>query len=169
MLKRNSRADKPNTIWRTDFTYIHKTDGTMRYNCAIIDLYNRAVVATITGKEITSELALQTLKSALRFRIQNNLILHSDQGSQFTSKEFTDFCKKMNITQNMSKAGCPYDNAVMERYFNTLKSELINQHYFNNDAELERKIQKFAFWWYNRRRPHSYKGGIPPMKVKKSV
>ena len=81
MLKRNFRADKPNTIWRTDFTYIHKTDGTMRYNCAIIDLYNRAVVATITGKEITSELALQTLKNALRFQIKIIFYIQKNKNS----------------------------------------------------------------------------------------
>ena len=78
----------------------------------------------------TADLAIRTVKKALESQpaIKGKLILHSDQGSQYTSKEFTDFCTKAGITQSMSKAGYPYDNAPMERYYNTLKNELIYQH-----------------------------------------
>lgn len=167
LLKRNFKAEKSNTIFCTDFTYIKMADGTMRYNCSIIDLFNRGIVASLNGKEMSAELAVKTLKKAIRNKRQNELIIHSDQGSQFTSKEFTDFCKRMNITQSMNKAGCPYDNAVMERYFNTLKNELIYHHSLRTDEELESKIYDFTFLWYNRKRPHSYNGGVPPMRVKR--
>jgi len=93
----------------------------VRYNCTIIDLYERSVVTSITGRHITSDLAIRTLQKALDLQstINDGLILHSDQGVQYTSKAFTEFCESVNVTQSMSKAGCPYDNAPMERYFNT--------------------------------------------------
>jgi transposase InsO family protein len=68
-----------------------------------------------------SDLAIRTLQKALASqpKITGDLILHSDQGTQYTSKAFIEFCESVNITQSMSKAGYPYDNAPMERYFNT--------------------------------------------------
>ena len=83
-------------------------------------------------------------------------MVHSDQGSQYTSKEFTEFCEGLGITQSMSKAGYPYDNAPMERYFNTLKNELINHHYYHTDEELYTAIEEYAYVEYNHVRPHSY-------------
>ena len=78
----------------------------------------------------------------------SKLLLHSDQGSQYTSKEFTKFCGKLGIEQSMSKAGYPYDNAPMERYFNTLKNDLIYQHYYCTImAQLSR--QKFDVFIMN--------------------
>jgi len=83
-------------------------------NCSVIDLYDRSIVASINGKEITSELAVSTVNKALALQpaLKGQLILHSDQGSQFTSKEFVEFCETVHITQSMSKAGYPYDNAL---------------------------------------------------------
>jgi len=90
-------------------------------------LYDRSVIASVNGDHITTELAIEALKLAIqRHKPGQGLILHSDQGSQFTSKEFHDFCQNMNIQQSMSRAGCPYDNAPMERYYNTLKNEHVN-------------------------------------------
>ena len=72
------------------------------------------------------------------------ILLHSDQGSQYTSKEFTEFCEKLGIEQSMSKAGYPYDNGPMERYFNTLKNDLIYQHYYRAEDELYTAVEEFA-------------------------
>ena len=77
-------------------------------------------------RNITSDLAIRTLQKALNFQpeIKGNLIFHSDQSSQFTSKAFVEFYKSVHVTQSISKAGYPYDNAPMERYLNTLKNEM---------------------------------------------
>jgi transposase InsO family protein len=168
LLEQDFTADKSNQKWCTDFTYLFLKDGRKRYNCSIIDLYDRSVIASLNGKEMTSELAINTLKKALSAQpaMKNGLILHSDQGSQYTSKAFTEFCESVHITQSMSKAGCPYDNAPMERYFNTLKNELIYQHYFCNDKELDAAINDFAFVWYNHVRPHSYNNGLTPFEAR---
>ena len=78
-----------------DFTYLNLSNGQKCYNCAIIDLYDRSVVASITSTKIDSELAIKTLKSALEnVRKYRKVIFHSDQGSQFTSKNFIDVCFK---------------------------------------------------------------------------
>ena len=124
-------ASEINQKWCTDFTYLFLTDGSKRYNCSIIDLHDRSVIASITDKNITADLAIRTITKALESQpnIKGNLILHSDQGSQYTSKDFVEFCESAGTTQSMSKAGCPYDNAPMERYYNTLKNELIYLHY----------------------------------------
>ena len=124
-LQQNFMSDKINQKWCTDFTYLFLKNHDVRYNCSIIDLHDRSVIASITDRHITSDLAIRTLQKALDSQpaIKGELILHSDQGSQYTSKAFTDFCKSVNVTQSMSKAGYPYDNAPMERYFNTLKNE----------------------------------------------
>ena len=110
-LKQNFHAKKRNRKWCTDFTYLTLADGRKRYNCTIIDLYDRSVIASITDRNITSDLAKRTLEKAIRSQSGidlKQLILHSDQGSQYTSREFTEFCIEKGITQSMSKAG--YEN-----------------------------------------------------------
>jgi len=163
LLNRNFKVEAPNKIWCTDFTYLHQKDGTMRYNCTIIDLYDRSVVATLNGNHITAELASNTLTIALtRYKPAKGLIIHSDQGSQFTSKEFNDYCEKHFVQQSMSHAGCPYDNAPMELFYNTLKNEYFNLHTFNSSDELDRGIYEFVYVKYNHVRPHSYNRGLTP-------
>ena len=99
----------------------------------------------------------------------SKLLVHSDQGSQYTSKEFTEFCEILGITQSMSKAGYPYDNAPMERYFNTLKNDLIYQHYYRTEDELYTAIEEFAYVQYNHVRPHSYNNYKTPFEARYGV
>ena len=110
-LKQNFTADEINRKWCTDFTYLFLANHEVRYNCTIIDLHDRSVIASITDRNITSDLAIRTLRKALESQptVKDGLILHSDQGSQYTSKAFTEFCELINVTQSMSKAGYPYD------------------------------------------------------------
>lgn len=165
-------AEEINQKWCTDFTYLFLTDGSKRYNCTIIDLHDRSVVASITDKYITANLAKRTLQKAIDSQKgidTKKLLLHSDQGSQYTSKEFTDFCEKLGVNQSMSKAGYPYDNAPMERYFNTLKNNLIYHHYYHTDEELYNAIEEFAYVEYNHLRPHSYNNNKTPFEARYGV
>jgi putative transposase len=168
LLNQKFTADDKNCKWCTDFTYLFLTDGSKHYNCSIIDLYDRSVVASINGKEITSDLAIRTVKKAIASQptIKNSLLLHSDQGAQFTSKEFVEFCNLMKITQSMSKAGYPYDNAPMERYYNTLKNEKLNLHHYHSEEELDQAVSNFAYIWYNHIRPHSYNNNMTPFEAR---
>ena len=171
-LKQDFSADEINQKWCTDFTYLFLTDGSKRYNCSIIDLHDRSVVASITDKNITSDLAKRTLQKAIDSQPGIDpckLLIHSDQGSQYTSKDYTEFCESLGITQSMSKAGYPYDNAPMERYFNTLKNDLINQHYYHTEEELYTAVEEFAYVHYNHIRPHSYNNYKTPFEARYGV
>lgn len=168
-LQQDFKADSINEKWCTDFTYLFLTDGSKRYNCTIIDLHDRSVIASITDKHMTADLAKRTLQKAIDSQPgldTSRLILHSDQGSQYTSKEFTEYCEAAGITQSMSKAGCPYDNAPMERYYNTLKNELINHHYYHSEEELYEAVEEFAYVHYNHVRPHSYDNYKTPFEAR---
>lgn len=142
------------------------TNGFILLSCPIIDLYDCSVVASENGKHITSELAIHTLNKAIHASKfdSSQLILHSDQGSQFAYSKFTNYCSSQSITQSMSGAGGPYNNAPMERYYNTLKAELVNQYNFRTDEELNLSIQEFAYLWYNQSRPHSYNRYMTPLE-----
>lgn len=165
IIDRDFSASKPNQKWCTDFTYLHLTNGSKRYNCSILDLHDRSIVATLNGKEITTQLAINTLKIALNNNPNHSgLILHSDQGSQFTSKEFADFCTEKKLVQSMSKAGCPYDNAPMESFYGTLKNEYISQHHFKDDESLNKGVYEEIYCWYNHVRPHSFNNGMTPFE-----
>lgn len=166
--QQNFDADSKNRKWCTDFTYLFLKDGQVRYNCTIIDLYDRSVVASLTDRKITSELAIKTLQKALETQSvkSGEVTLHSDQGVQYTSKAFTEFCEEKGVKQSMSRAGCPYDNAPMERYFNTLKNECINLHRYHDENELYRAIEEFAYVEYNHSRPHSHNDYRTPADVR---
>ncbi len=167
-LRQGFHADRANQKWCTDFTYLFLKNGEVRYNCSIVDLYDRSVIASVTDSQITSSLAIRTLKKALESqpRINGELILHSDQGSQYTSKAFVEFCESVHVTQSMSKAGYPYDNAPMERYFNTLKNECINLYEFHTEDALYQAVEEFAYFTYNHVRPHSYNGYRTPYQAR---
>ena len=167
-LDQDFTAGRINQKWCTDFTYLFLKNHDVRYNCSILDLYDRSVVASITDRHITSDLAIRTLKKALDSQpsIKGKLILHSDQGSQYTSKAFVDFCESMHITQSMSRAGYPYDNAPMERYFNTLKNEQTGRYEYKTEAALYKAVEEFAYVTYNHVRPHSYNNYRTPFEAR---
>ena len=97
--------------------------------------------------------------------LNEKVILHSDQGVQFTSWEFVSFCKDNNVIQSMSKAGCPYDNAPMERFYNTFKSNFYNVTLFSNVEMMDELTAKYINR-YNYVRPHSYNNYLTPMEAR---
>ena len=109
----------------------------------LLDLYDRSVAASITDRHITTNLAIRTLKKALDSQpaVKGELILHSNQGAQYTSEAFVEFCRSVHVTQSMSRTGCSYDNAPMERYFNTLKNECINLYEFQTEEALYQTVK----------------------------
>ena len=169
LLNQDFTAGSPNEKWCTDFTFLYLKDGAKRYNCSIIDLYDRSPVATLNGSRITAELAIETLKIALgKNKVGGGLICHSDQGAQFTSKAFTEFCAGLGIRQSMSRAGCPYDNSPMESFYGTFKSEFVNEHSFETDDDLNNGTLDYIYCYYNHIRPHSYNGYLTPFEKRNS-
>lgn len=169
LVDQNFTPEKPNQVWCTDFTYLQLKNGAKRYNCSIIDLYDRSIVASLNSKWIDASLAVNTMEIALSSNnITENLILHTDQGSQFASRDFINFCADNDVIQSMSRAGNPYDNAPMERFYNTMKTEFVYHYTFKTDEDLNQGIYEYIFDWYNHRRPHSYNNGKTPFEKRHS-
>ena len=142
-------------------------NGKMRYNCTILDLSKREAIATVNSKWINTDLAIKALSKAIeREKPNEGLILHSDQGVQFTSWAFVDYCKENGIIQSMSKTGCQYDNAPMERFYKLFKAELIYPNKFNTEDQLDEAVNRYVHVWYNHIRPHSYNGGLTPFEAR---
>ena len=152
---------RANQKWCKDFIYLFLKNGEVRYNYSIADLYDRSVIASVTDRQITSGLAIWTLKKALETQP-----LHSDQGSRYTSKAFLEFCESVHVIQSMSKAGCFYDNAPVERYFNALKNECVSLYEFQTEEALYQVVEEFVYVTYNHVRPHSYNGYRTPYQVR---
>lgn len=165
LLNQDFNVSEKNKVWSTDFTYIRMANGKMRYNCTILDLSKREAIATVNSKWINTDLAIKALSKAIeREKPKKGLILHSDQGVQFTSWAFVDYCKDNGILQSMSKTGCPYDNAPMERFYRSFKSELIYPNKFYSEDQLDDAVNKYVYIWYNHLRPHTYNGGLTPFE-----
>lgn len=144
---------------------MHLENGEKHYNCSILDLYDRSIVASICGDKIDAKLAIRTLEKALiQEKFSKNIVFHTDQGSQFTSKAFTSYCKENGLIQSMSRAGVPYDNAPMERFFNTLKNDFYYLFKFRSSNVLYACINDFIYTRYNYSRPHSFNDGLTPMQ-----
>jgi transposase InsO family protein len=146
VLSRNFKADKPNQKWVTDISYIITKKGTL-YLSMIRDLYDNFVVAYNMGTEQTINLVTETIKKSKR-EVADGLLLHSDQGGQYTSPAYHTLTKEYNILPSMSRAGNPLDNSMAENFFSILKSECINR-FKPNDIHHARALIDEYIIFYN--------------------
>lgn len=154
ILQRQFHVDAPNCIWISDVTCMKLKDR-YYYLCAIVDLYSRKVIAHKVSTRNSTQLITATLRMAYDSRMPGeNLIFHSDQGSQYTSHAFRQLLKKLKITQSFSNAGTPHDNAVMESFFAVFKKEEFYRNNYRSEAELRKKIDEYIAF-YNQKRPHT--------------
>ena len=142
---------KPLEVITSDLTYV-KTGKGWRYVCFIIDLFNREIIGHAISKYHDSNCVLRALAS-IKFDLNNTRIFHSDRGGEFASCELSEYLKQLNIVQSMSRAGCPYDNAVSENMFKLLKVEGIDR-YYQFDSNLILDVNEWVKW-YNNVRIHS--------------
>ena len=125
LLKRNFTVDLPDKLWVTDITYLQCKNKTL-YLSTIIDLYDRSIVSYTIHNINNTELVLSTLISARLNRYNAGaVIIHSDQGFQYTSYEYQMLCRKFGFQISMSKKGTPLDNAVIESFHSRLKNEVL--------------------------------------------
>ena len=164
LLNRQFEQLQPNRFWVTDITYIPTAQG-MVYMCAVVDLCGKMVLSYRIGNDMTTTLVTDTIREARQKEmVTDGLALHSDQGSQYTSQAYFDLTQEYHIQPSMSNPGCPYDNAAMENFFGTLKSECLNRMKFANRAEVELAVAEYV-QFYNFERIN-LKDGLTPFEIR---
>ncbi len=169
LLKRQFRADRPNTKWVTDISYIHTKEGVL-YLSMIRDLYDNSIVAYKTATRQTVSLVLDTIRLAVKKekkRVAAELQLHSDQGFQNTSPGYFNLTQSYGITPSMSTKGNPYDNAMAENFFSILKTECIYRHKPKTFKEADDLIDRYIHF-YNYERIQT-KTGVAPVTLRHSA
>lgn len=161
LLNQDFQADQPNTKWVGDFTYIDTAEGWL-YLAVLVDLCTRKVPGWSMADHRRAELVEDAFKMALRReRPAKHLLHHTDQGRQYTAASYQRQLAPLEPQLSMSRVGNPYDNAVVESFFATLKSECVT-HQFATRAEARTAIFEFIEVWYNRQRLHSSLGYLSP-------
>lgn len=168
-LGRNFDADEINHSWVADFTYLWTAAGWL-YLAVVLDLFSRRVVGWSMKNQMTADLVTDALMMALwRRGPAVNLLHHSDQGSQYTSDQFQRLLKEHGITCSMSRRGDCWDNAAMESFFSSLKTERTNRKKYRNQDEARADVFDYIERFYNPRRRHSTLGYVSPMKYEKQA
>ena len=150
-----------NQVWCADITYIRILNGFV-YLAAILDIYSRKIVGYAIGKTLSPKLAIVALNMAIATRKTDNLIHHSDQGIQYTCKDYIKILKDNGIRISMSGKGNPYDNAFAESFFKTIKQEEVYLWEYETFSDVVERIPYFIEDVYNRKRLHSSLGYRPP-------
>ena len=169
LLNRQFRADKPNSKWVTDISYIHTPEGVL-YLSMIRDLYDNSIVAYKTGTQQTVNLVLDTIRLAMKTekkKVAAELQLHSDQGFQYTSNGYFNLTQYYGITPSMSRRGNCYDNAMAENFFSILKTECIYRLKPKTLAEARQAIDHYIHF-YNHERIQ-LKTGVAPLTLRHSA
>jgi putative transposase len=162
LLEQNFVANQPNQVWLADITYIPTSEGWL-YLAVILDLFTRKVVGWAMRQPMRAELTIAALTMAIqRQRPGAGLIHHSDRGSQYAAGEYRYILQAAAITQSMSRKGNCWDNAPMESFFGTLKTELVHHREYPDRNSPRRDLFAYVEGYYNRVRIHSAIGYISP-------
>ena len=161
-LNREFTPAGPNQAWASDITYIPTATG-WSYLAVILDLYSRKVIGWALDRQMPASLTCEALRMALEQRQpEPGLLLHSDQGCQYTSAAWRRLLARHQIQASMSRRGNCWDNAVVERFFLSLKTERVWQRRYANHGEARRDIADYIARFYNTVRIHSTLGYLPP-------
>jgi putative transposase len=162
-LEQKFNATVPDQTWVPDITYIRTHEGWL-YLCVVIDLLSRRVVGWSAQSRMTTDLALQALLMAVwRRKPEEPVTVHSDQGSQFTSREWQTFLHQHNLQASMSRRGNCHDNAVAESFFQLLKRERIRRRTYPTRDDARRDVFEYIELFYNPKRKHTNNGMLPPV------
>ncbi len=168
LLAQDFSAEAINEKWVADITYIATAEGWL-YLAAILDVYSRKIVGWSMSPRLHKTVVEDAFKMALgQRRISGKLIHHSDKGSQYTSEDYLKLLKDNHIQVSMSGTGNCYDNAMMESFFATLKTECAFEPYHTR-SEARQSIFEFIEIWYNRNRRHSALGYLSPDQFEQRV
>ena len=162
-LDQDFTAEAPDRKWVTDITYLPTTVGWV-YLAVVLDLFSRKVVGWSIGASLATELVSEALRRAVEARRPNGskLMHHSDRGCQYTSDVYQQTLRALGIQCSMSRTGCCYDNAVMERFFWSLKHEWTNHESYADLPEARLAVFKYIETFYNPVRIHQTLGYLSP-------
>ena len=163
ILKRNFTPNKPNTAWCSDITYIW-TQASFVYLTSIMDLYSRKIIAWELLDTLSVNGIIACINKAKRNRILSNpIIIHSDRGSQYVSK---DYIKTLGtgFSRSYSRKGNPWDNACIELFHALIKREWLNKYYFKDLASVRKAVFEYVEVFYNQKRIHSSLGCQTPVQ-----
>ena len=151
ILERNFKAAAPNQKWATDITEFN-VSGNKLYLSPIIDLFNQEIISyEITERPVFNQVIMMLKKAFKKIPDNTNLILHSDQGWQYQMKQYQHLLKEKGILQSMSRKGNCLDNAIIENFFGTLKSELFYLKKYDSAIQLKEEIQDYIVYYNNER------------------
>ena len=168
LVRREFRPNRPDELWAADISYIRTWEGWL-YVAVVIDLFSRRVIGWATATHMRTDLALAALQMAVRDRQPpRGIVHHSDRGSQYSSREYRRFLKRHGIECSMSRKGDCWDNAVVESFFGTLKTEVIYRVVLPTRTHARWAIIDFIENFYNSRRRHSTLGNISPMRYEQN-
>ena len=168
LVQRNFTADAPDRLWVADISYIPTWTGFL-YLAVVLDVFTRRVVGWAMATHLRKELVLAALEMALWRRRPEEVIHHSDHGSQYTSVEFGRRCREAGVRPSMGTVGDCYDNAMCESFFATLECELLDRTCFRTQSEARRAVFEFIEGWYNLKRRHSALGYISPAEFERRL
>jgi transposase InsO family protein len=168
-LCRNFVAGRPGQVWLADLTYIPTGEGWL-YLAAVLDLYTRKIVGWSMRETLRTEIALEALTMAIeRQRPAPGLIHHSDRGIQYAAEAYRQALGRSGITPSMSRKGDCLDNAPMESFFHTLKTERVHHRIYTTRADARRDLFHYIEGFYNSRRLHSALGYVSPADAERMV
>ena len=163
-LNQNFEAQEPNQIWVTDITYIRTYEGL----AVVFDLFSRQVVGWSMQSQMHADLALKALLMAVwRRKPKTEVMVHSDQGTQYTSSDWQNFLKAHKLVCSMSRRGNCYDNAVAESFFQLLKRERVKRKAYKTREDARRDIFDYIEMFYNPVRRHGNNGNLSPAEFEK--
>ncbi len=163
LLNREFTADAPDRKWVTDITYL-PTKGGWVCLAVVMDMFSRRIVGWSLSDSLATRLVSATLRHAVETRHPNGrqLLHHSDRGCQYTSDAYQHTLRTLGITCSMSRTGCCYDNAAMERFFGSLKQEWTNHCVYENITAARASVFQYIEVFYDRERIHAALGYMTP-------
>ncbi|WP_172432535.1 IS3 family transposase [Metapseudomonas otitidis] len=166
-LERRFNVTEPNKVWVTDITYI-RTYEVWLYLAVVLDLFSRQVIGWSMKPQMTSDLAIDALLMAVwRRKPKQEDLIHSDQGSQFSSGDWQSFLKANNLLGSMSRRGNCHDNAVAESLFQLLKRERIRRKIYSTRQDARADVFDYIEMFYNPKRRHGFNNQLSPVEFEK--
>ncbi|WP_455824645.1 IS3 family transposase [Pseudomonas graminis] len=167
LLKRQFDVREPNKVWVTDITYIRTYEGWL-YLAVVLDLFSRQIIGWSMKSQMTSDVAIDALLMAVwRRKPKQEVMIHSDQGSQYSSSDWRSFLKANNLVASMSRRGNCHDDAVAESFFQLLKRERIKRKIYTTRQDARDDVFDYIEMFYNPKRRHSFNNQLSPVEFEK--